>query len=193
MPLEEESLFFHSLAMITINFEDTYDPIGMDPDLCEMRFISPQKAGADRELLLKITPHPNPFLPNVYNLGFGPPGGKGGFLDDVRLKHADVGKVFSTVLFHALTFLQASPHLTIGIDGSNDVRATLYHQMIKRNRDYLEDVFVVIGVDWYVRVFRDWTVEQDDNGHLLPKPRPELFDYERERHDLYRYYMFRLR
>ena len=73
------------------------------------------------------------------------------------------------------------------------MRATLYHQMVNANRDYLEDVFVVIGVDWYVRVFRNWTVEQDGQGHLLAKPRPELFDYDRERHDLYRYYLFRLR
>ena len=76
---------------------------------------------------------------------------------------------------------------------ADDRRARLYHLLIKSNRAYLEDFFVVIGVDWYVRVFRDWTLEEDGEGNLFSKPKPESFDYDRQRHDLYRYYMFRLR
>jgi hypothetical protein len=69
----------------------------------------------------------------------------------------------------------------------------MYHLMLKSNREYLSDFFVAIGVDWYVRVFRDWSCEVDSSGHLLAKPKPEPFDYDRDRHDLYRYYMFQLR
>jgi hypothetical protein len=179
--------------MITVNFEDTYDPTNISDDLSRMTFVSPLTNGILQELLVKISPHPDPFLPNVFNLGFGPPGGPNDFLDNVRLKHANVSKVFSTVLFHGLIFLQSYPELTIGIDGSDDKRATMYHLMVKSNRTYLEDFFLLIGVDWYVRVFRNWALEEDDEGNLLSKPRPELFDYDRQRHDLYRYYMFRLR
>ena len=32
--------------------------------------------------------------------------------------------------------------IILGIDGSDDVRATMYHLMIKTNRNYLEDFFV---------------------------------------------------
>ena len=179
--------------MIAIDFDDTYDPISIATDLSWMRFVAPLVNGADQHLLVKVGPHPDGYLPQVYNLGFGPPAGENAIVDNIRLKLLNVNKVLSTVLFHGLTFLEQNPHLTIGIDGSDDLRATMYHLMIKSNRAYLEDFFTVIGVDWYVRVYRDWTVETDDQGYLLPKPRPELFDYERQRHDLYRYYMFRLK
>lgn len=178
---------------VIINFEDTYLPINLEPDFSEMSFISPQKDGTNRELFVFVNPHPDAELPNVYNLGFGPPDGYGGFHDDVKLRHADHDKVFSTVLFHALLFLQENPNLTIGLDGSDDSRATLYHLMFKSNREYLDDFFIPIGVDWYVRIFRDNTYEQDEHGYFIKRPRPEPFNYERTRHDLYRYYMFRIK
>lgn len=179
--------------MITINFEDTYPPIDIQPDFSEMKFISPQKDGTDVELLVSIKPHPDPELPNVYNLGFGPPDSNGEFLDDVKLYHLNNNKVFSTVLFLAFLFLQENNNMTIGLDGSNNTRATLYQMMFKSNKTYLSDFFIAIGVDWYVRIFRDDTYEQDELGHFIKRPRPEPFSYERTRHDLYRYYMFRLK
>lgn len=179
--------------MITINFEDTFEPESIENDLSQMTFNSPQADGTSQQILVRIDPHPDPHLPKVFNLGFGPPDVDGNFYDNIRLKHTEINKVFSTVLFHGLTFLQENPDLTLGIDGSDDVRATMYHLMFKSNREYLNDFFVAIGVDWYVRVFRDWTYEVDHTGNVLSKPKPELFDYERTRHDLYRYYMFHLK
>ncbi|RZM29142.1 MAG: hypothetical protein EOO88_06125 [Pedobacter sp.] len=178
---------------VTVNFDDTYPPIIIEPDFTEMSFISPQKTGTDVELFACIKPHPDQELPNVFNLGFGPPDGNGGFKDNVKLSHSNNDKVFSTVLFLALLFLEKNPHLTIGLDGSDDSRATLYHLMFKSNKEYLNDFFIPIGVDWYVRIFRDNTYEQDEEGHYIKRPRPEPFNYERTRHDLYRYYMFRLK
>jgi hypothetical protein len=179
--------------MILLDFEDTYDPNLVQHDLSEMTFDAPQVGGENELLLVQIKPHTDPNLPAVYNLGFGPPAENGRFRDDIRLKHANSGKVFSTVLFHGFTFLQENPDLILGIDGSDDVRATMYHLMIKTNRIYLADFFAIIGVDWYVRVFRNWQCEVDAHGALLAKPRPEPFDFQRSRHDLYRYYMFQLR
>lgn len=179
--------------MITINFEETFEPVSIESDFSKMIFNSPQVDGTDKQILVRIDPHPDPYLPNVFNLGFGPPDEDGNFHDNIRLKHAENDKVFSTVLFHGLTFLQVNPELTLGIDGSDDIRATMYHLMFKSNREYLSDFFVGIGVDWYVRVYRDWSYEVDTSGSILSKPKPELFNYERTRHDLYRYYMFHLK
>ena len=81
----------------------------------------------------------------------------------------------------------------MGIDGSDDLRATLYQMMFKTNKDYLDEFFVPLGVDYYVRIFRDGNYEQDALGNYIAKPRAEQFDYERSRHDLYRYYLFRLK
>ncbi|SHL99428.1 hypothetical protein [Chitinophaga sp. CF418] len=179
--------------MITINFEETFEPTFMESDFSMMTFNSPQIDGSIVPIIVKIDPHPDPYLPGVYNLGFGPSDGQGEFSDDIRLRHENIGKVFSTVLFHGLTFLQENPELILGIDGSDDLRATLYHLMVKSNRVYLSEFFVIIGVDWYVRVFRDGNYELDADGNLLSKPKSEQFDYERTRHDLYRYYMFHLK
>jgi len=177
---------------IIINFEDTYEPLSFGDNLTSMAFNAPQKDGREVELFILISPHSDPLLPNVYNLGFGPPDGNGSFLDDVRLNHQSLNKLFSTVIFHALNFLLNNPELTIGVDGSDDLRARLYHGMFKSNRGYLADYFLAIGVDWYVRIFRDFSYEQEENGHYVSKPRPEPFDYVRDNRDLYRYYMFRL-
>lgn len=157
-----------------------------------MTFNAPQIDGTNQLIMVRIDWLEDQYLPNVYNLGFGPPDNDGYFHDDIRLRHADVNKVFSTVLFHGWSFLKANPQLTLGIDGSDDVRANLYHLMFKSNRAYLDDFFVGIGVDWYVRLFRNGSYEVDSTGNLLPKPKTEIFDYERNRHDLYRYYMFHL-
>ena len=101
--------------------------------------------------------------------------------------------MFSTILLFCLVYLQTNPQITIGIDGSNDVRAYLYHRMFKTNRDYLSEYFVTIGVDWYVKLLRDGNVETDENGLPHFKPRPEPFDYQRPSANLYRYYMFQLK
>ena len=124
--------------MIVINFEETFEPVTIENNLSQMVFNSWQVDGTNQQILVRIDPHPDPYLPKVYNLGFGPPDNNGNFHDDKRLKHANVNKVFSTVLFHGLTFLLENPDLTLGIDGSDDVRATMYHLMFKSNRKYLD-------------------------------------------------------
>lgn len=105
--------------IINIDFENTYLPINLDHDFSTMTFESPQIDGSTRLLLVKIDHKDDPLLPNVCNLGFGPPDGKDSFIDNVRLKHPNVNKVFSTVLFQGLCFLEMHPQLTIGIDGSD--------------------------------------------------------------------------
>ena len=181
------------MMQIVVNFDDTYVPVTLNQELTLMTFMAPQKLGADQELLIKIEPLGNPFLPNVFNLGFGPPDGAGGFVDNVRLKHENPDKVFSTVLFMGLAFLGENEGLTLGVDGSDDLRATLYQMMFKTNKDYLDEYFIPLGVDYYVRIFRDGSYEAYPDHSPFAKPKAEAFDYDRSRHDLYRYYLFRLK
>ena len=176
--------------MIKIDFENTFDIVEASEDLSYIVFYSFSKNGEKILLKAKISYLNDPLLPNVYNLAFGPIDENGDIDDFAKVNHADVNKMFSTLLFYCLVFLEKNPNAIIGIDGSNDVRAYLYHRMILTNRKYLFDYFVTIGVDWYVRLLRSGDVEVDNNGFPYFKPKPEPFDYQRNAKDLYRYYMF---
>lgn len=178
--------------MIKIKLEDTYEPKYVRENLRYYIFDSEQKDGTVVELHVNIKERVDPLLPGVYNLGFGPLGPDGTINDKIKLKHRNTDKVFSSILLFALTFLNENPDIKIGIDGSNDARAYLYHRMFASNKDELADYFITIGVDWYVRLLRDNTVELNDNGIPYFKPRPEPFDTERKSTDLYRYYLLAL-
>jgi hypothetical protein len=178
--------------MIKINLEDTIEPKTASADFMDYSFISSQRGKPDVELLVKIRNINDPLLPNVFNLGFGPSDGLGGINDKISLVHTNTSKVFSTILLFAITFLQENPGTTIGIDGSDETRAYLYHRMFQTNYESLKEIVIIIGVDWYVRLLRNGTIECDANGFAFFKPRPEPFDLQRKRTDLYRYYMITL-
>jgi hypothetical protein len=89
--------------------------------------------------------------------------------------------------------LKVNPKVTIGLDGSNDVRAYLYHRMFCSNKANLDEYFMTLGADWFVRLMRNNDFERDQDGFIFFKPKPELFDYQRPASNLYRYYMFHLR
>lgn len=161
-------------------------------DFSFMTFNTVDKKGVEFLIKIQISPLQNRLLPNVSNLAFGPLDADGKIDDSAQIHHENKAKVFSTILFFCLAFLQQHPHITIGLDGSDEVRAYLYHRMFLKNKEYLEEYFVSIGVDWYVRLLRNNDVERDSSGQPFFKPKPEAFDYSRV-NDLYRYYMFRLR
>ena len=140
-----------------------------------------------------ISENPINYLPNVYNLAFGPPDELGAINDSIRLNHSDINLVFSSILIYAVTFLSGKTDTYIGIDGSNDTRAYLYHRICKFNHKELSAMIVPIGVDWYVRLLRNRDIERDKHGKPLFKPRPEPFDLKRNPIDLYRYYIFSLK
>jgi hypothetical protein len=182
--------------MITIDFDNTFDLLWgkIDSNASITEFNSPQFDGDPVPTRVIIQPHPDSLLPNVYNLAMGPPVGEFEIEDNVRLKHSDSNKVFSTAILFALAFLTEFPEMIIGLDGTDDLRATLYHSMFKVNREHLSEFFETIGVDWYVKLLRNQIdIERKKDGSAFFKPRPEAFDYSRDRHDLYRYYMFELK
>ncbi len=80
-----------------------------------------------------------------------------------------------------------------GLDGSDDLRAAMYHSIFLSNRNYLDDYFVSVGVDWYVKLLRNRKdIERNADGEPFFKPIPESFDHSRSRHELYRYYIVHL-
>jgi len=181
--------------MIRINFNDIYEPDFISNNLQNFTFRSELKNNIKIELKVIISEHPDKYLPNVFNLAFGPLNEKGDINDDVKLKHKNVNKVFSTVLLFAITFLaeNTTKSYSIGIDGSNEIRAYLYHRMFRFNSQQLSDSIIIVGVDWYVKLLRNQSdIERDDKGFPLFKPRPEPFDLDRKANDLYRYYLFAL-
>ncbi|MFP5439107.1 MAG: DUF6934 family protein [Bacteroidia bacterium] len=178
--------------MITIDLDNTILPHYVSHDLRDFRFYSPQKNGTVKELLVQIRDIFDPLLPNVFNIGFGPPNESGSFRDDVSMEHLNPGKVFSTVIVLAVAFLERNPSVFIGIDGSDDRRASLYHRMFRFNSRSLADMLTLTGVDWYVRLLRNGDVERDIDGNPYFKPRPEAFDFQRKASDLYRYYLINL-
>lgn len=155
-----------------INLEETYSLISVEPDLTEARFNSIDKNDNPVLLKVKIKPLNDPFLSEVYNLSFGPLKDDGTLDDDVKINHQDSNKVFSTIILFALAFLTENPNFTIGVDGSNDVRAYMYHRMFQTNRAYLRDYFLSLGVDWCVRLLRNWDIERNMEGEPFWKPRP---------------------
>jgi hypothetical protein len=180
------------MAVVRINFEDTYDLITSEPDLSGATFNSVDVNNNLVLINIRIEPINYPLLPGVYNLSFGPANQDGTVNDTIKIKHQYLDKVFSTILLFALTFLKNNPKIMIGIDGSNDVRAYMYHRMFLTNREYLKEKFAALGVDWFVRLLRNNELETNAQGKPFFKPRPEQFDYQRNAKDLYRFYMFKL-
>jgi hypothetical protein len=179
--------------MLKIDFENTFEPLEMSSDLTYMTFYSEEKNVGPILIKIQIRPISSPLLPNVHNLAFGPILKDGEIDDKAKVSHTDTNKVFSTILFFALIFLQKNREFTIGIDGSTESRAYLYHRMNQSNKESLEEYFVTIGVDWYVKLLRNNDVERNGKGEPFFKPRPEPFDHQRLPNDLYRYYMFHLK
>jgi len=139
---------------ITINFEDTYDIEDISEDLKSFYFASIDKNGSPIRLQVRIEDNKNKFLPNVFNLAFGPLDDKGDIDDTATIDHQNVSKMYSTILLGALTFLRANPNKVMGIDGSNLVRACLYYRLFQHNYSYLLQYFDVFGVKFYIRLLR---------------------------------------
>jgi hypothetical protein len=180
-------------ATITINLDDTYDLQSAEKNLTLATFNSYDRTGNPVLLKIRIKPVKIDLLSDVYNLSFGPPKADGTIDDMSRIGHQNPNKMFSTIILFSLAFLQDNPGVTIGLDGSNDVRAYMYHRMFLTNKTYLADYFVTLGVDWFVKLLRNNDIERRPDNSPFFKPRSEPFDYQRIKKDLYRYYMYHLK
>jgi hypothetical protein len=122
-------------------------PLEVAEDVTFITFYSELADGQNGLIKIEISQLGDPHLPNVCNLAFGTLLSNGEINDTALINHQNKDKVFSTILLFSLVYLQSYPQKTIGVDGSNDVRAYLYHRMFLTNRQYLNEYFIAIGVD----------------------------------------------
>jgi hypothetical protein len=181
--------------MVKIDLGNTYELVNtsLSRENTKIDFFSPQSNGASRLIRVEIEPYPDASLPRVCNLAMGPLTEMGYIDDQIRLRHQDRSRVYSTLVFCILGFLDKYPDLKVGLDGSNDARAAVYHGIFLANKNYLSNYIFPVGVDWYVKLLRNRKdVERHSDGEPFFKPISEPFDYSRSRHDLYRYYVVHL-
>jgi hypothetical protein len=115
---------------VKINFDDCYDIETLTSDLSLSKFTTVLKNTGQIPLGIQISNTVHPHLPEVYNLAFGPLVDGNTIDDKVRLQHENHSKVFSTIIFTALTFLTENKEKYLGIDGSNNARAYMYYRCI---------------------------------------------------------------
>lgn len=140
---------------IKIDLDDTYEIDSISEDLTRFQFTTITKDGEHVPIGVVIEAGKNNFLPDVFNLGFGPFNADGTINDGAIIKHQNSSKVFSTILLGALTFLRSNPDKFVGMDGSNMGRAYLYYRIFQGNFDYLSQFFRVLGIKYYARLLRD--------------------------------------
>ncbi|HEY9004605.1 DUF6934 family protein [Ohtaekwangia sp.] len=146
---------------VRIDFENCYDAEPLSADLRLTKFETERIDNSNVLIGVLIGSQPQPLLPNVYNLAFGPMDGNNEIDDQVKVAHLDHSKMFSTIILSALTFLNANADKYLGIDGTNNARAYLYFRIIQRNYDILTQYFDIYGVKYYVRILRK-TNDEDD-------------------------------
>lgn len=140
---------------VNLDFNNTYEIEYLSGDLQFFQFTSFIEEGEELLLKIEINISNNIFLPNVFNLGFGPIKEDGTIDDRIAIRHTDRAKVYSTLLLGTLTFLRTvEANVLVGIDGSDKIRAYLYYRLLQNNYDYLTQYFRLIGVKYYVRLLR---------------------------------------
>ncbi len=147
---------------VKIDFDTLYDIENISPDLKFSSFTTALNDGRTLPLMVKISNQSHALLPNVYNLSFGPLNAKGKIDDKAELKHMDYSRVFSTILFSALAYLQNNPDHYLGIDGSDNARAYFYYRALQRNFNYLDRHFHMYGIKYFVRITRFGKTQYDN-------------------------------
>lgn len=141
---------------IKINFKETYPVEWLSRDLNNCKFVSETDQGFVT-LFISIEKNKNPILPEVYNLAFGPLNSLGQISDQIKIKHKNNQKVYSTIIYCAFLFLKKNKSLLVGLDGSNIVRSVLYFRILLSNYDYLTRYFQLTGIKYYIRLIRNFS------------------------------------
>lgn len=181
---------------LKIDFEKRYK-LETNSNVTSCRFISPLQNGTHMLLGIEIGADAHPLMPHVFNLSFGPLDNAGQIDDQAKLSHADHSRVFSTILFAALTFLKEHPGKYLGIDGSNNARAYLYYRCIRNNFIYLSQYFNIHGIKYYVRILRKiFDRDEDcpiDAGDVLAIPQVVEEGERMVSNKLYNYFIFNIK
>ncbi|WP_276483338.1 DUF6934 family protein [Paraflavitalea pollutisoli] len=173
---------------IRIDIENRYKLTYPDGDFRYYTFDSSLSDGRQQLIAIQISEEVHPLIPDVHNLAFGPFNEQNEIDDRIKLTHADHSKVFSTIVFASVTFLTIHKGKFIGIDGSDTRRAYLYYRCIMNNFAYLETLFDIYRVNYYVRLYRDIEYKKDD-FIIVPKRITETDNISCQ--TLYNYFIFR--
>jgi len=187
---------FVMALLLKINFDNVYDVAPTANVLNTSTFTTELADGSTIPLCIEISNKAHELAPDLYNLAFGPLDRKGEIDDSIELQHKDYSKVFSTILSEAYAYLVNHPGHSLGIDGSDNRRAYLYHRLIKGNFEYLEQYFKLHGMKYYVRISR-FGKQQYENPFDFNDVHPELVPLDKETlmntGSLYNYYVFKLK
>lgn len=161
-----------------IDLLNTYEPTLVDFQLRLMHFYT---FSEDKPVELRafISNQQHPFMPDVYNLAFGPPDPETdtGVLDKIKIRHDDLDKLLSTLLLFAYTYLSDNMNHYVGIDGSCNLRAAMYYRKLQANYGILKSTFSTIaGNKYYIRFRRFNKQENDELDDLINHIRDNL-DY----------------
>jgi hypothetical protein len=145
---------------------------------------------------VNISEEEHPFIPNVYNLGFGPLGPNNQIDDKIKLCHQNYSKLFSTIVLTGMSFLENNTDKFLGIDGSNNARAYMYYRCIHNNYNYLRQYLNIYGVNYYIRILRKSKNKDSpvpfDEGDIIVKPQIINKDTQVRHEKLYNYFIFNL-
>lgn len=155
---------------IKVSLDNHYELQSTDDDLRYSIFESVLTDGNISRLGVKISSEQHPYMSDVYNLAFGPVNEKNEIDDHIKLTHQDHSKVFSTIVLAGFTFLTKHKDKYLGIDGSDTRRAYMYYRCIQNNFEYLNSLFTIYGVNYYLRILRDESADYDRKDFLaIPK------------------------
>ncbi|RFM26767.1 DUF6934 family protein [Deminuibacter soli] len=180
---------------VNLNLDDVYEINPLSEDLRVSTFITDLQDGTSIPLQVEISSEPHALLSSVFNLAFGPLNARGQIDDIAELAHEDYSKVFSSILFAGVTYLTDHRDHYLGIDGSNDLRAYLYFRHLQRNFTYLDNLFEMYGLKYYVRINRFGKNQYDnpfDFNDVIPSP-VGIKRREKWQDAMYNYFIFKLK
>lgn len=181
---------------IKLNFEDCY-PIVLTDNILQSTFNTVLYNGDIVPIGIQISEEEHHIIPKVHNLAFGPIDKHNQIDDRIRIRHQNYSKLFSTIVFTSLAFLQENSDKFVGIDGSNNARAYMYYRGIQNNFDYLNNFVDMYGVNYYVRVLRklkdDDEHYQCDSKDVISVPQLLVKEAVLKYEKLYNYFIFRIK
>lgn len=178
---------------IKIDFRNIYQIEWLSNELDYCKFRATTQHG-ELELYILIENKINPILPDIYNLAFGPLNQNGQINDQIRLKHLDNQKVYSTIIYVAYLFLSSNKEAHIGLDGSDIARSVLYFRILLTNYDYLEKIFDLTGIKYYVRLIRNFSKTsrfEIDSEDIINTVNKIVKNDKIERKKLYNYFVLK--
>lgn len=174
---------------IRIDIENRYERVLIGDDLRFSTFESTLIDGTKVKLGVEISAQEDPLMPDVYNLAFGPCDNNFQIDDEAKLAHKDHSKVFSTIIFAAFSFLKEHKGKFLGIEGSTTSRAYMDYRCVLKNYNYLNSLFNIYGVNYFIRVLLDRSISNDPED-LLYLPQLISPNEQIPGHRLYNYLIF---